>query len=70
MKHPAAQDALRYIKSRPKEVLDAWGESFLLDEDEIANHCHDTLKDIFLGVRVEDIDILGLAYVMKQGECG
>lgn len=70
MKHPAAQDALRYIKSRPKDALESWAESFLADESATSIRCFDTLKCIVLKERVEDIDILGLAYVMKQGECG
>lgn len=70
MKHPAAQDALRYIKSREFSVFKSWMDTFEEEGDEISIRCLRTLKSLALYEEAEDIDILGLAYVMKQGECG
>jgi len=67
MRHPVAETALMYIKSKPKYVLDKWAEVLSQDDDESLFDTMNLLKNGIDHIN-SDTDILALAFVMLQGE--
>lgn len=70
MSHPATENALFYIMNRTD--LDEWMEHFYSHGDAVSVWCRATLDCIMSDDmnKIDSEEILGLAWVMKQGECG
>lgn len=66
--HPAADDAVRWIRSRPAEQLVTWQESFCscaIEGNRLAEICAETLRRVLAGEPVSDRYVLGLAWAMS-----
>lgn len=69
--HPAASSAMAYIKSLSFEDLAIWQESFASNAiagNRLAEICSETLRRILTNEPVSDRYLLGLAWMIKQGE--
>lgn len=69
--HPAAHDAMRWIKSHSPADLAMWRESFAscaLSGNRGAEICGDTLERILSGLPVGERYVLGLAWTMRGDE--
>lgn len=69
--HPAASDAMEYIKSLGFEKLLVWQESFAscaIEGNRLAELCSETLSRIMRGDAVSDRYLLGLAWTIREGE--
>lgn len=69
--HPAAFDALSWIRRVPADELFIWRESFAsnaIEGNRLAEVCGETLDRLMRGDPVSDRYVLGLAWAMKSGE--
>lgn len=69
--HPLTETAIKYIKSRPDDQLQRWHEVFCERQDELNSRLLRAL--VFSKFErytecVEEIDIIALAYTLKDGE--
>lgn len=66
--HPAAGDAIRWIRNQPVAQLIAWQESFCscaIEGNRLAEICAETLRRVLAGEPVSDRYLLGLAWAMS-----
>jgi len=69
--HPAAQDALRYLRTLGNKKLSMWVEAFAstaISGNRNAEICLATLRRLLSGETVSDRYLLGLAWTIRQGE--
>jgi len=70
--HPAAYAAKDWIARQSPETLMTWREAFasmsLADNGRLSVICGETLERLLNGQMVSDRYVLGLAWVMQQGE--
>ena len=69
--HPAASNAMRYIRSLGILELLKWEESFCscaIEGNRLAEICAETLNRIINNQPVSDRYLLGLAWTIKEGE--
>lgn len=70
MRHPVAETALMYIKSKPKHELYKWREEIKNSEDTVGKELVWIVSHAMAGDydSLNSQDILALAFVMLQGE--
>lgn len=69
--HPAANSAMKYIKSLGNVELMKWQESFCscaIEGNYLAGICAETMRRILEGEPVSDRYLLGLAWTIREGE--
>lgn len=69
--HPAADSAMKYIKSLSSKELFHWQESFAscaIEGNRLAEICSETLDRLMTGQPVSDRYLLGLAWTISIKE--
>lgn len=69
--HPAAMDALDFIRSHTVAELAKWNESFAscaIEGNRTGEICGGTLNRLISGDKVSDRYLLGLAWTMMRGK--
>lgn len=69
--HPAADSAMKYIKSFNIGELIKWQEAFCscaIEGDYLAGICAETMRRVLEGEPVSDRYLLGLAWTIKEGK--
>ena len=69
--HPAAHDAMAYVKSHSVEQLMNWREAFAscsIEGNRAGEICGETLDRIMNGEPVSDRYLLGLAWTIRKSE--
>lgn len=67
--HPAAQNALDYMKTLGLQDLTMWQESFsscAIEGNRLAEICGETLNRLLTGQPISDRYLLGLAWTIKS----
>jgi hypothetical protein len=67
--HPAAFDALRWLRSLSQEEIAVYSESFAscaIEGNRMAEICSETLNRLMNGLPVSDRYILGLAWAIRD----